>query len=66
MSKVKICERCVMDSTDTILKFNKDGVCERCIEFDNRIANWWNFGNGHEKELNAILYFTLLLILIGL
>ncbi|MBR5438681.1 MAG: N-acetyl sugar amidotransferase [Clostridia bacterium] len=55
MSKVKICERCVMDSTDTLLKFNKDGVCERCIEFDNRIANWWDFGNGHEQELNAIL-----------
>ena len=34
---IKVCNRCVMDSTDKKITFNKDGLCDYCQNFDNRI-----------------------------
>jgi N-acetyl sugar amidotransferase len=30
----QICRRCVMDTTDPDIRFDADGVCSHCIEFD--------------------------------
>lgn len=49
------CTRCVMDTTDADIEFDEQGVCNRCREYDIRIAPWWNHGMGHEKELARIL-----------
>ena len=49
------CTRCVMDDSDANLKFDEHGVCSRCIEFEQRIETEWNYGNGHEAELNRLL-----------
>lgn len=49
------CTRCVMDTTDTNITFNENGVCNRCNEYDARIASWWNHGFGHEHELQNII-----------
>ena len=49
------CTRCVMDTTDTDITFDERGVCNRCQEYEVRIAPWWNHGHGHEDELNALL-----------
>lgn len=51
----QICNRCVMDTSDEDIKFDKDGVCERCNEYENRILPGWNHGNGHEKELEELI-----------
>lgn len=49
------CTRCVMDTTDKDIVFDENGVCNRCREYEARIAPWWNHGNGHEEELNKII-----------
>ena len=38
-SQIKICSRCVMDSTDKKIIFNRYGLCDYCQNFDNRIKN---------------------------
>lgn len=54
-NKVIICKNCVMDTSDTALKFDEYGICPRCNEYNKRIVSEWNFGNGHEEELNKVL-----------
>lgn len=51
----QVCTRCVMDTSDITLTFDKDGVCPRCNEYEQRIVKWWNHGKGHEEELDKIL-----------
>ena len=38
----RICSRCIMDSTDTKIKFGVDGLCEYCINFEQNIKPSWN------------------------
>lgn len=51
----KICNCCVMDTSDKFLTFDEKGVCPRCNEYQQRIVKEWNFGKGHEEELAKIL-----------
>ncbi len=53
--KYQRCTKCVMDTTDKDIVFDEKGVCNRCREFETRIEPWWNYGNGHEKELEKII-----------
>ena len=53
--ELKICQNCVMDTSDKTLTFDENGICPRCNEYQNRILKEWNHGNGHEDELNRIL-----------
>lgn len=55
MIKNQVCTNCVMDTTDTNIKFDEKGVCERCNEYEKSILPWWKYGKGHEAELKAIL-----------
>ncbi len=54
-SEIKICSKCVMDTTDKNLTFDENGVCPRCNEYEQRIEKWWNHGRGHEDELHKML-----------
>ena len=51
----QVCTHCVMDTTDSNLTFDENGVCDRCREYEQHILPWWNHGKGHEVELKAIL-----------
>lgn len=51
----QVCTHCVMDTTDSNLTFDENGVCDRCREYEQHILPWWNHGKGHEAELEAIL-----------
>ena len=51
----RICSCCVMDTSDEDIHFDENGVCDRCNEFKQRILPSWNYGNGHEEELNKLL-----------
>lgn len=53
--KYQRCTRCVMDTTDADITFDENGVCNRCREYESRIAPWWNHGKGHEEELSKII-----------
>ena len=55
MNDYKICSRCVMDTSDAKIKFDKDGVCDHCLAFDKHILPIWNFGQGREKQLKEIV-----------
>lgn len=39
MGKYQICTRCIMDTTDPAITFDKDGVCNHCRNYDNVIAS---------------------------
>ena len=44
-----------MNTSDTNLTFDENGVCDRCHDFEERILPWWNYGKGHERELQRLL-----------
>ena len=54
-SEHRICTRCVMDSSDTMIKFDDFGVCDHCLTFDKEIVPIWNMGKGREKHLSYIV-----------
>lgn len=37
----KICKNCIMDTTDSDITFDEEGVCNYCKEFDKLIGNEW-------------------------
>lgn len=54
-NRYRICASCVMDTTDEDIIFDEKGVCQRCNEYHQRILRWWNYGKGHEDELNKLI-----------
>ena len=52
---IKTCSRCVMNTTDSNLSFDANGICDRCRDYEERILPWWNHGYGHEEELQNLL-----------
>ena len=51
---MKICNRCVMDTTDSNISFNSDGVCDHCITFDNTISPYWDNSGRRENEFEKV------------
>lgn len=51
----QICNNCVMDTSDTRITFNEDGVCDHCVDFkENVLPNWHTDDKGRE-ELRKIV-----------
>ncbi|QTH64625.1 N-acetyl sugar amidotransferase [Psychrosphaera ytuae] len=38
----QVCSRCVMDTTDSKIVFDSNGVCDHCLTFDKDILPKWN------------------------
>lgn len=55
MKKVQVCVQCVMDSTDTQIKFDLQGVCDHCINFHTKILPSWPVGKKARVELSRLL-----------
>ena len=51
---LRLCTRCVMDTSDVMITFDSDGVCDHCLTFDREIMPKWNMGYGRESELEKI------------
>lgn len=51
----QICNCCVMDTSDSDITFDTNGICMRCNEFFQRIEPEWNHGRGHEEELKKLI-----------
>lgn len=51
----QVCTCCVMDTSDDDIHFDENGVCDRCNEYRTRILPEWNYGKGHEEELQALI-----------
>ncbi len=54
MRPYQICTRCVMDTTDSKITFDENGVCDHCRNFDANIKPYWNPNEVREEELEAI------------
>jgi len=56
--KIQVCSRCVMDTTDTAITFDSNGVCDHCQDFTaNVLPNWHTDEKGKKdlkKKLDAI------------
>lgn len=47
----QICENCVMDTTDSAIVFNDDGVCDHCTTFYSQVLPNWHTDERGEREL---------------
>lgn len=54
-STIQVCSNCVMDTTDTNITFDANGVCDHCNTFYTEILPVWNYGEGREPEFAPIV-----------
>ena len=45
------CTRCVIDTTDSKITFDENGVCDHCRNFDKNIKPYWNPNENKMDEL---------------
>ena len=48
-----ICTNCVMDTTDTKITFDKDGVCDHCTTFYRDVRPNWHTDEYGRKQLGG-------------
>ena len=48
------CTRCVMDTTDSKITFDENGVCDHCRNFDKNIAPYWRPQENRFDELEKL------------
>ncbi len=51
-TEVKFCKKCVVSNQRPRIKFNKDGICNACVNIKNKIKINWK---DREKELKELL-----------
>lgn len=51
MMRYKICASCVMDTSDSKIKFDQDGVCDHCLGFKSSVQPNW-----HPDEKGATIF----------
>ena len=51
----QICSNCVMDTTDSKIVFDENGVCDHCNTFYNSIKPFWNPNEKGNKELMELI-----------
>ena len=47
----QICSRCIMDTTDSKISFDTNGVCDHCRNFDEKIKPNWHPNENRTDEL---------------
>lgn len=55
MSEIKICSRCVMDTTATEITFDDKGICNFCNQYDNVATKDLYVNKGGEERLNNLI-----------
>ncbi len=55
MSEIKICSRCVMDTTATEITFDDKGICNFCHQYDNVTTKDLYVDKGGEERLNNLI-----------
>lgn len=54
-SKYQICTNCVMDTTDSLIIFDGNGVCDHCRTFYQKIKPNWHTDERGKKECDALV-----------
>lgn len=55
LKKYQVCSHCVLDTTDEDIRFDGNGVCQYCNQYEKKALPWWNHGKGHEEELQNMI-----------
>ncbi|MFN4289410.1 MAG: N-acetyl sugar amidotransferase [Permianibacter sp.] len=55
MKKYQICARCVMDTSDSMISFDSEGVCDHCHSYDQHVLPNWHTDERGRRELNSIV-----------
>ncbi len=50
-----LCTNCVMDTSDSRISFDENGVCDHCNDFIDNVKPNWNIGVESKKELSSII-----------
>lgn len=50
----QICTNCVMDTSDSAIKFDADGVCDHCRTFYSQVQPNWHTGERGKRELHEL------------
>jgi N-acetyl sugar amidotransferase len=48
------CTQCVMDTTDSMIEFDEQGVCDHCRNFEKNIKPYWNPNKENREELEKV------------
>lgn len=51
----RICSNCVMDTTDTAITFDANGVCDHCNTFHTQVQPHWHTGEQGKAELEQMV-----------
>lgn len=54
----RICVRCVMDESDPDIRFNDEGLCNHCLDAEQKLSNGWfpnDKGSEKLKEISQII-----------
>jgi N-acetyl sugar amidotransferase len=51
----KICSNCVMDTSDSRIVFDSNGMCDHCNDFKNNVLPHWHSDERGRQELAAIV-----------
>lgn len=51
----KICSKCVMDTTDSNIVFDENGVCDHCYTFKHDIEPFWDTAEKGIKDLENLI-----------
>lgn len=54
MSDYQICNKCIMDTSDPGIKFDENGVCDYCQNYEEVIEPNWDIGEAGSKKLNQL------------
>lgn len=55
MSSYKICSNCVMDTSDTRIQFDSNGMCDHCNDFYTNVKPHWKVDASSRNELSKII-----------
>lgn len=55
MNSLVVCKRCVMDTTDSKIVFDENGVCDHCLDFEQNVKPNWHTDDRGDAELKKII-----------
>lgn len=55
MRKYQVCSRCVMDTTDSKITFDENGICDHCRTFDLDVQPNWHTGEKGRADLDKVV-----------
>lgn len=50
-----ICSNCVMDTTDSMISFDYNGICDHCLDFEENVEPNWHTNERGSAELARIV-----------